>query len=143
MNLQEFNAAYSETAKYRALTTPHCYLPDGKPGCGVDIASQGDSVVPWAMGFDLPSNEFNYYCGGAPAKGFIQLRGHAHSLPFDGGSLDFVYSSHLLEDYLDWMPILKEWVRVLKTGGKLIVLVPDKKPVECGNQARSSPQLLP
>jgi len=48
-------------------------------------------------------------------------------LPFDTGSLDFVYSSHLLEDFLDWAPVLKEWVRVLKPGGKLIVMVPDRQ----------------
>lgn len=95
-------------------------------GCGVDIASQGDPVVPWAWQFDLPQDQFAAYCGGAPARGPIQLRGDARSLPIDSGSLDFVYSSHLLEDFWPWMPVLKEWVRVLKPGGKLIILIPDR-----------------
>lgn len=117
----------SETARYRQLTTKYCYRPDGQPGCGVDIASQGDSVVPWAMGFDLPKDEFNRYCGGAPAKGDIQLRGCADNLPFDDNSLDFVYSSHLLEDYprILWPHMMGEWKRVLKVGGFLIILVPE------------------
>lgn len=125
----------SETAKYRHLTRPFCFIrQDGldgdkvpvDPGCGIDIASQGDPVVPWAMQLDLPLDEFNVYCSNHPAKGPIQLRGHADKLPFDSESLDFVYSSHLLEDYLDWTPVLAEWVRVLKVGGCLIVLIPEK-----------------
>ncbi len=110
----------SETSKYRHLTTQHCV------GCGVDIASQGDPVVPWAMNFELPEAEFAYYNAGGKPRGPIQLSGFADKLPFNDNSLDFVYSSHLLEDYLDWVPPLKEWVRVLRGGGKLIVLIPDK-----------------
>ena len=125
LTLDGFLAANSETAKYRHLTAPYC-MPNGMPACGVDIASQGDPVVPWAIQFDLPVEEFNRYCSNHPAKGPIQLRGHGHALPFDSESLDFVYSSHLLEDYLDWVPVLTEWVRVLRPNGYLIILVPDK-----------------
>lgn len=127
MTKEQFRNANSETEKYREQTVKYCYRSDGQPGCGADIASQGASVVPWAINFDLPLAEFNYYCSNHPAKGPIQLRGHADKLPFDSGSLDFLYASHLLEDYLSWTPILMEWVRVLKPGGKLIILVPDKK----------------
>jgi len=111
----------SETAKYRNLTTPYC------KGAGVDIASQGDSVVPWAMSFDLPEPEFSHYSSGNPPKGPIHLRGHATQLPFDSESLDFVYSSHLLEDFLDWVPVIKEWCRCVKIGGNIIILIPDKE----------------
>ena len=117
----------SETSKYRHLTWKYCMLDNGYPGVGVDIASQGDSVVPWAMGFDLPVDEFNFYCSNQPAKGPIQLRGHADKLPFETESLDFFYSSHLLEDYLDWTPVLQEWTRVLRPNGYMIILVPDKE----------------
>lgn len=111
----------SETAKYRFLTTPWCQ------GAGVDIASQGDAVVPWAMSFDLPEPEFSRYSSGQPAKGPIHLRGYADRLPFDSGSLDFVYSSHLLEDFLNPLPELSEWTRCVKIGGNIIILVPDKE----------------
>ena len=111
----------SETEKYRHLTAPYC------TGCGVDIASQGVPVVPWAVSFDLPEKEFLKYSGGNPPKGPIHLRGYADKLPFDDKSLDFVYSSHLLEDYLDWNPVLAEWTRCVKIGGVIVILVPDKK----------------
>lgn len=123
---EQFRQCFSETAKYRFLTVKYCYRPGGEPGCGVDIASQGDPVVPWFFSMDLPLEEFKHYCGNASAKGPIQIRGHAEKLPFDSDSMDAVYSSHLLEDYLNWTPVLTEWVRVLKPGGNLIIIVPDR-----------------
>jgi SAM-dependent methyltransferase len=123
----ELQQALSETAKYRHLTAKYCFTSNGEPGCGVDIASQGDAVVPWAISFDLPKGDFDYYCSGEQPKGALHLRGYGDKLPFEDNSLDFVYSSHLLEDYADWDPVLSEWVRVLKVGGSLIVLVPDKE----------------
>lgn len=118
--VNEFNSFSSETAKYRHLTAKYC------TGAGVDIASQGVAVVPWAISFDLPEPEFLHYSNGQPPKGPIHLRGHADHLPFSDRSLDFVYSSHLLEDYLDWLPVLSEWQRCVRVGGHLIILVPDK-----------------
>lgn len=112
--------AHSETAKYRHLTEKYC------AGAGLDVASQGDPVVPWAWQLDLPPTEFAHYCSNHPAKGPIQLRGYADRLPVDDGSLDFLYSSHLLEDYPDWLPVLREWVRVVKPGGYIVVLLPDR-----------------
>lgn len=118
---EEFRACTSETAKYRHLTAPYC------SGAGVDIASQGVPVVPWAIQFDLPENEFLHYSSGHPPASPIPLRGHADRLPFVDNSLDFVYSSHYIEDVYDWNPLLNEWIRVLKPGGNLIILLPDKK----------------
>ncbi len=111
----------SETAKYRHLTEKYCV------GCGVDIASHGDPVVPWAMNFELPEADYLHYNSGNPPVGPIQLSGDARKLPFNDNSLDFVYCSHLLEDFEDWNPLLKEWVRPLKKGGHLIVLIPDRE----------------
>lgn len=117
----------SEALKYKHLFQQFCRTQNGEPGCGADIGSQGFCTIPWAIQLDLPPKEFSAYCGGAEQHGPIALRGDAKSLPFDTGSLDFLIASHLLEDYLDWLPVLIEWVRVLKPGGKLIILVPDKK----------------
>lgn len=117
---QQFKAFSSESSKYVHLTAPFL------GGAGVDIASQGAPVVPWAMSFDLPEREFLHYSNGAPPKGPIHLRGFADKLPFETASLDFVYSSHLLEDYLDPLPVLTEWNRCVKIGGNIVILVPDK-----------------
>jgi SAM-dependent methyltransferase len=118
---EEFRACGSETGKFRHLTAPYC------SGAGVDIASQGVPVVPWAIQFDLPEKEFLYYSSGRPPASPIPLRGHAEKLPFVDDSLDFVYSSHFIEDVYDWNPLLNEWLRVLRPGGHLIIMLPDKK----------------
>ena len=43
----------------------------------------------------------------------------------EDNSFDFVYSSHCLEDMEDVETALKNWVRILKPGGFLYVVVPD------------------
>lgn len=116
------NPTMSESKKFLHLFVEHL------AGCGVDLGSQGDPVIPTAIGLDLPQREFLIYNGGHPPRGPIQLRGDAAHLPFDDASLDYVFSSNLIEDYKFWGPVLKEWVRVLKRpGGKLVILVPDKE----------------
>ncbi len=111
----------SETSKYQSLTQPFCV------GCGLDVASGGYPVVPWAWQLDLPEDEYNYYNSNQPTRGPIQLRGKADALPVASGTLDFLYSSHLLEDFEDWRPLLREWLRVLKPGGHLVILIPDRE----------------
>lgn len=122
VQLQTFK---SETSKYRHLTAPHC------KGNGIDIASGGDAVVPWAISFELPEDKYNHYNSNQPPRGPIHWRSEnaVFRLPFRNGVLDFVYSSHLIEDYHQeqWIPMFKEWLRCLKPGGKIIVLVPEVK----------------
>jgi len=46
---------------------------------------------------------------------------------FASQSMDFVFSSHLLEHIKDHEKALKEWWRVLKVGGKLCLYLPHKE----------------
>jgi SAM-dependent methyltransferase len=46
-------------------------------------------------------------------------------LPFRSNSVDFVFSCHSLEHFNTPYSILNEWTRVLKSGGRLIIIVPD------------------
>lgn len=110
----------SETSKYRKLTTKYCV------GNGADIGSGGDPIVPNAIQVELPMEEYSKYRSGDVHQSPIQWHGSAESLPFKDKTLDFVYSSHLLEDFLHWKPLLLEWTRVLKKGGHLVILIPDK-----------------
>lgn len=110
----------SETAKHRPLVAHLC------GGNGIDIGSAGDPIVDWAIQIELSAERYHAYNMSRP-----EARLHFHAddavcnLPFKDGVLDFVASSHLLEDFADWGPILCEWSRVLKPGGYLIVSVPD------------------
>lgn len=110
----------SESAKHRHLVEK--YLQ----GNGVDLGSGGDPICPWAIQVDLPSDEYKAYNSTRP-EAAIQWRGHADNLPFKDGVLDWVHSSHLIEDYANWNSILAEWKRVLKQGGHMIIAVPDRE----------------
>lgn len=48
------------------------------------------------------------------------------SLPFRDGFFDCLVASHLLEDVLDWQPVLREWTRVVRSRGHVIIQVPDR-----------------
>src|SRR5437867_3001774 len=63
----------SETAKHRHLTIRYCQ------GCGLDLGSGGDPIVPWAISVDLPAEE-GY---GTDFGGEVELRGDAlRALPW-------------------------------------------------------------
>lgn len=110
----------SETDKYRSDLAGYCV------GNGVDIGYGGDPIVPSAITIDNPDG-LMANCGDHP----INLAGDATSLRwFRGSVLDYVYSSHCLEDFQNTVDILSEWLRVLKTGGRLVLLLPDQKRYE-------------
>jgi len=108
----------SETSKHRHLVTQYCQ------GNGVDLGSSGDPVVPWAIQVDLPPAQYRHYNTTRP-EAIIQWRGTALDLPFKDSTLDWVHSAHLLEDWAAWGPPLREWDRVLKPGGYMLISVPD------------------
>ncbi len=111
----------SEISKCRDLVVPYCV------GRGIDIGSQGDPVVPDAISFDLPVDEYAHYSGGQ-AGGLVTCRGDARALPFNYDEFDWALSSHLLEDFPpeETLGIVKEWLRVVKPGGRLILVLPDE-----------------
>jgi SAM-dependent methyltransferase len=48
----------------------------------------------------------------------------AQAIPRDDGSYDFVFSSHTLEHHPDTIGVLREWSRVLKPRGYLVLVLP-------------------
>lgn len=106
----------SETARCRARLAPYCV------GYGVDLGFGGEPITPTALRMDMPQP---YTQAGSLA---VQLGGTAEDLYwFRDGVLDYVYSSHLLEDYNDVEAVLREWLRVLKPGGMLVTFCPDEQ----------------
>jgi hypothetical protein len=70
-------------------------------------------------------------CGATPRAGFIgidrKLGKEAFPLDLPDESVDEIYASHVLEHFgcRDTAPVLLEWVRVLKPGGRMRIAVPD------------------
>jgi SAM-dependent methyltransferase len=109
-------APRSETSKCRADLAKFCV------GAGVDIGYGGDPISNTAICLDLPQAYGRY---GNAAQ---HLQGDARSLPwFADGALDYVYSSHVLEDFSDTSVVLDEWLRVIRPGGLLVLFLPDEQ----------------
>jgi SAM-dependent methyltransferase len=53
--------------------------------------------------------------------------GHACALPFHDHSLDYVLASHVLEHVANPVAALAEWYRVLRPGGVIYLIVPDRR----------------
>lgn len=47
-------------------------------------------------------------------------------LPFEDKSQDYVYSSHTLEHIDDYKSVIKEWYRVTKSNGYVVIVVPHR-----------------
>jgi SAM-dependent methyltransferase len=91
-------------------------------GIGIDIGCGLNKIHTAAIGIDkrLSFADFGYPFG-------AQIRGDGSKLPwFVKNSLDYVFSSHCLEHFLDPKVVLAEWSRVLKPGGYLVLLMPHK-----------------
>lgn len=120
----------SETSNCRGRLQKYCV------GMGLDLGFGGDPISPRSIALDLPTP----YCivGNSPQH----LSGDARSLYwFNDAVLDYVYSSHLLEDFpaSETVKILSEWLRVIKKGGLLILYCPNQHLYLLNCQKRKSP----
>lgn len=107
----------SETSKVRHLVEPFC---EGK---GCDIGFGGDKIVKLNCdGIDLPMPYA--FTGNDPVD--IACEVGAESIPVPDCTYDYVYSSHLIEDFQDTTLILREFCRILKPKGRLILVFPDQ-----------------
>lgn len=77
-------------------------------GEGLDIGCGNDPVVPGCSGWDLVNGDAQYLDGAEDA------------------SFDFVYSSHCIEHMDDVRVAIKNWFRVVRPGGYLIIYGPDR-----------------
>ena len=83
-------------------------------GIGLDIGFRGmgitegvEPVLPTAIGIDL---DYPAYDG--------------KLLPFPSLSQNYVWAGHVLEHIEDYWTVLNEWMRVLKVGGHLVIILP-------------------
>lgn len=121
----------SETSKVRHLVLPYC------TGYGCDIGFGGDKVKKEnCIGIDLPQPYA--FTGNDPVD--IPCNVMEEPIPVPDNTFDYVYSSHLIEDFEDTGKALREFIRILKPGGNLILVFPDQPAYEA--YCRSSGQPL-
>lgn len=106
----------SETSKVRHLVLKYCN------GYGADVGFGGDKIKKDAVGIDLPIP----YAFAGKDKVDIPCDLSKEKIPVPDNTYDYVYSSHLIEDFEDTASVLKELVRILKPGGNLILVFPDQ-----------------
>lgn len=91
-------------------------------GRGLDLGAGYFKILPQAISVDNGDHAVNF------GHQFVaDIRCDAAKLDlFASQSLDFVFSSHLLEHIEEYEMALKEWWRVVKQGGKLCLYLPHK-----------------
>jgi len=124
----KFKKNVSETSKCRSSLAQYCQ------GDGVDIGYGGDPIVPHAICMDLPQGYAHY------GNHIQHLHGDARDLHwFRSNSLDWIYSSHVLEDFEDTKAVLEEWLKVVKFGGNLVLYLPDEQTYRAYCQSQGKP----
>lgn len=101
-------AYVGETAKARARRLREGFFEKYCAGRGLDIGYGGDLLSGNCVGWDLEHGDAQLLEG------------------LEDESWDFVYSSHALEHVADASEALRNWYRVVKAGGYLILFVPDR-----------------
>ena len=100
----------SETTKTRDRVIGYC------EGRGIDLGCGDDKIRPEAIGVDIRN------LPGVSVVGDATIISWA-----EDGTFDYVYSSHFLE-HVDYpIECMKEWVRILKAGGHLILYLPHRE----------------
>jgi predicted SAM-dependent methyltransferase len=79
---------------------------------GIDIGYGGDDKKTFLnyVGYDTDHKDFD----------------PSGKMPFKDGEFQSVYSSHCLEHIVDYKTSIREWFRILETGGNMMLLLPHK-----------------
>jgi SAM-dependent methyltransferase len=97
-----------ETEKARTRRMQEGFFAAYCAGDGLDIGYGGDLLSDNCVGWDLEHGDAQLLDGIADQ------------------TIDFVYSSHILEHVNDACEALRNWYRVVRPGGYLILFVPDR-----------------
>lgn len=104
-------------------------------GVGLDLGFGGAKpIVDTAITMDRPKGDplrAKFWPEAPLFDWMTHIEGDIARLPwFADNSLDYVFSSHALEDFEDTAAVVAEWLRVIKPGGYLVIFCPDQKAYE-------------
>jgi ADP-heptose:LPS heptosyltransferase/predicted SAM-dependent methyltransferase len=91
-------------------------------GRGVDLGAGMFKILPQAISVDNGHHEQF----GHTIRPDMKVETAEDLSVFGSQSMDFVFSSHLLEHIQDYKSALKEWWRLVKEGGNLVLYLPHK-----------------
>ena len=91
----------------------------------LDLGCGGKKLHPKMVGVDLRRNGQLGVGANADKPATSDMEADVLDLPLKDQSVDGILAKHLFEHIVDPIQALKEWRRVLKIGGKLVVLCPD------------------
>jgi SAM-dependent methyltransferase len=100
---------FGETAKARSRRIREGFFEKYCVGRGIDIGYGGDLLSANCIGWDREHGD---------AQRLYRIKDEA---------FDFVYSSHTLEHVADPGQALRNWYRVVRAGGHLVLFVPDRE----------------
>lgn len=92
-------------------------------GIGLELGC-GQAISPFCIGTDYYSGSSHPVYGGGY---YPHVRCMGEVLPFKDGVFDFIVSHHSLEHMKDTEKTIREWLRVLKAEGKIVIVMPDKR----------------
>ncbi|WP_052768097.1 methyltransferase domain-containing protein [Brachyspira hyodysenteriae] len=98
---------------------------------GASFSDFGINAVNINIVSNIDNTEYNYedseeykWMGYLKDVNFIC---NGNQLPFKDNSVDFVFSSHVIEHFYDPISALLEWNRVVKNGGYIFLIIPHKE----------------
>lgn len=96
----------------------------------VDLGCGNNKTIPEAIGMDMvPKDTVVETLSGNPKSVADVVGDVSQPLPFEKNSVDTIIARHILEHLVDTVQTLKQWIEVIKPGGRLIIAVPDQNQV--------------
>lgn len=91
----------------------------------LDLGCGGQKLHPKMVGVDIRRNGQVGVGGNWDRPAVADMEADVLALPLKDHSVDGILAKHLLEHVIDPVKAILEWKRVLKLGGKLVILCPD------------------
>lgn len=108
----------------------HQYL-DGLNGIEVGASTENSFGLEKTEGayasVDFETTQGGKWQGAAFEPVKVNIVANGDDLPFKDNSLDYVLSSHVIEHFFDPIKAIKEWLRVIRSGGYIFIIAPHKE----------------
>ncbi len=120
--------------------TAHQFL-DGLSGIEIGGSAHNPFNIPGCRYVDYTDDMTTTFkqsereLAGAPLT--VDVVADGDKLPFPNDSLDYVLTSHVIEHFWDPIAAINEWLRVLRPGGIIFMIVPHKERTFDSERART------